>query len=145
MTQSIWGAQEARQFQSFNDFWILAIYRNYSFGLKTCEMWLKWRSNRFFCRKNLNKSPNGWGLCPSVIRLSCIGLFSTGFKLDNFWAKGIYFWFKLPLYQLNPGCASARIHYCRQIFQAIIRAHTKRANKRCRAYMSLFSKMKTKL
>ena len=33
-------------------------------------------------------------LPPSVTRLSCNGLFSTGPKLDNFCAKNIYFWFK---------------------------------------------------
>ena len=33
------------------------------------------------------KSPNSCGLCPSVKRLSCKGLFSTGPKLDNFLQK----------------------------------------------------------
>ena len=62
------------------------------------------------------------GSDPSVTRLSCNGLFSTGPKLDSFCAKNIYFWFKPPLSYQNPGCASGRIHSCRHIFQAIIQA-----------------------
>ena len=42
LTLSKRGAQEAWQFNSFNDFRILEIYGNYSYGLKTCETWLKW-------------------------------------------------------------------------------------------------------
>ena len=34
---------------------------------------------------------------PPLTRLSCIGLCSTGPKLDNFCAKNIYFWFKSSL------------------------------------------------
>ena len=45
----------------------------------------------------LQKSPAAEGSAPSVIRLSCNGLFSTGPKLDNFCAKNIYFWFKPTL------------------------------------------------
>ena len=33
------------------------------------------------------KSPNSWGSAPSVTRFSCNGLFNTGPKLDNFYAK----------------------------------------------------------
>ena len=70
----------------------------------------------------LKNHPAAGGYAPFVTRLSCNGLFSTGPKLDNFGAKDIYFWFKLTLSQQNPGCASSRIHSCRQIFQAIIGA-----------------------
>ena len=62
------------------------------------------------------------GSALAVTRLSSNGLFSTGPKLDNFCAKNIYFWFKPPLSQQNPSCASGRIHFCRHIFQAIIQA-----------------------
>ena len=47
--------------------------------------------------KSLFNYPAARGCAPSVTRLSCNGLFSTGPKLDNFCAKNIYFWFKLPL------------------------------------------------
>ena len=76
---------------------------------------------QFFAAK-LQKSSSGCGLCPqarSVARLSCIALFSSGPKLNNFGAKK-----KKRLVQTfsqqNPGCASGRIHSCRQIFQAIV-------------------------
>ena len=75
--------------------------------------------------KKSQKSRSNWGLWPFVTRLSSNGLFSTGPKLDNFCAKNIYFWFKLPLSYRNPGCASGRIPYCRHIFQAIIQAACK--------------------
>ena len=75
-----------------------------------------------FLPQNRKNHPAAGGSVPCVTRLSCNGLFSTGPKLDNFCAK------KLPLVQVlsfsyqNPGCASGRIHCCRQIFQAIMRA-----------------------
>ena len=68
------------------------------------------------------KSPKAGGSTPSVTRLSCNSLFSTGPKLDNFCSKNIYFWSKIPLSYQNPSCASGRIHSSRQIFQAIMRA-----------------------
>ena len=43
------------------------------------------------------KSSGSWGSAPSVARLSCNGLFNMGPKLDNFYAKNIYFWFKPSL------------------------------------------------
>ena len=46
-----------------------------------------------FCLKFTN-SPSGWGLClqaPSLICLSCIGLFSTGLKLHSFCAQKFTF------------------------------------------------------
>ena len=62
------------------------------------------------------KSPAGGGSAFSVTHLSCIGLFSTGPKLDNFRAKNVYFWFKPLLSKQNPKCASGRSHFCGQIF-----------------------------
>ena len=54
-----------------------------------------------------------------MIHLSCIILFSTEYKLDNFAQKNILF-VQAPLSKQNPDSASCRIHCCRQIFQAII-------------------------
>ena len=85
------------------------------------------------------------GSGPSVTRLSSNGLFSTGPKLDNFCSKNIYFWFKPPLSYQNPGCASGCIHPADIFFKRLYRPHSKRANKRCRAYMYLFSKMNKKI
>ena len=52
----------------------------------------------------LPKLTSDWRLCPqfpSVIRLSCISLFSTGPKLDNFCAKKFHFGLiHLPLSQI---------------------------------------------
>ena len=49
-----------------------------------------------FAAKFKNR-PAAGGSAPSVTRLSSNGLFSTGPKLDNFYAKNIYFWFTPPL------------------------------------------------
>ena len=66
-----------------------------------------------FCRKIAKITQ-----APSVVRLSCIGLFSKGPNLAIFVQK------KQRLVQAsskqNPGCASGRVYSCRQIFQAII-------------------------
>ena len=78
--------------------------------------------NMLFLLQNRKNHPAAGGSAPSVTRLSCNGLFSTGPKLDNFYAKNIYFRFKPTLSKQNPSCASGRIHFYRQIFQAIIRA-----------------------
>ena len=75
-----------------------------------------------FLPQNRKNHPAAGGFAPSVTRLSCNSLFSMGPKLDNFYTKNIYFWFKPTLSQQNLGCASGRIHSCRQILQAIIRA-----------------------
>ena len=45
------------------------------------------------------KSPSSWGLCPSVTRLSCNGLFSSGPKLDSHVQKT--FTFGLSPFSLN--------------------------------------------
>ena len=75
-----------------------------------------------FLPKNCKNHAAAGGSGPSVTRLSSNGLFSTGPKLDNFFAKKINFWFKPPLSYQNPGCVSGGIHSCTQIFQAIIPA-----------------------
>ena len=85
------GAQEARHFKLFSDFWILEFSVIIDMVLKRAKCDLNGVKNRYFCRKVAKKSPSSWWLCPSVTRLSCVGLFSTGPKLDNFCAKYIYF------------------------------------------------------
>ena len=70
--------------------------------------------------KNCKNHPAAGDSVRSVTCLSCIGFFSAGPKLDNFFAKN--FWFKPPLSKQNCGCALGRIHACKQIFQGIIRA-----------------------
>ena len=50
-----------------------------------------------FLLQNSKNHPAAGGSAPPVTRLSCNGLFSMEPKLDNFCAKDIYFWFKLPL------------------------------------------------
>ena len=90
------------------------------------------------------KSPRGWELCPqspSVIRLIYIGLVVTEPTLRLFWCKKIYLLFKPPHAKKILVSASGRIHSCRQIFLAIIRAAYKQVNKRCRAYTSLLPNM----
>ena len=47
-----------------------------------------------FLPQNRKNHPAPGGYVPSVTRLSCNGWFSTVPKLDIFWAKNIYFWFK---------------------------------------------------
>ena len=88
------GAQEARQFKSFNDFWILAISVIIDMVLKRAKSDSNGLKIAIFAAKS-QKSPSSWAL--SVTRLSSNGLFSTGPKLDNFCAENIYFWFKPPL------------------------------------------------
>ena len=73
-----------------------------------------------FLPQNCKNHPAAEGSSPSETRLSSNGLFSTELKLDDFCAKNIYFWFKLPFFQQNLGCASGRIPSGRKIFQAII-------------------------
>ena len=98
--------------------------------------------NHYFCRKNY---PAAEGSAPSVTRLSCNGLFSTGLKLDNLCAKNIYFWFKpLPLSKTLVALLVA-LTPAERFFKRLYGPHMRRANKRCRAYMSLFPKMNTKL
>ena len=73
-----------------------------------------------------------------MIRLSCIGLFVTEPKLRLFWCKKFTFcssllslrksWFQL-LVAFTPAD---------RFFKRLYEQHTKRANKRCRAYTSLF-------
>ena len=53
-----------------------------------------------FLPQNRKNHPAAGGSAPSVTRLSCNVLFSTGPKLDDFCAKNIYFWLKpLPSQQ----------------------------------------------
>ena len=97
-----------------------------------------------FAAKSL-KSPAAKGSAPSETRMSCNGLISTGPKLDNFCAKNISFG-SSPL-SLRKTLVALLVAFTLldRFFKRLYGPHTKRANKRCRAYMSLFSKMNTKL
>ena len=91
LTWSIRRAEGARHLKCFNNFWVVAIYCSYWCGFKHVQMWLRWRKTATLpqkCKKitqRLEASPQ----VHSVIRLSCISLFRTGSKLDNFCAKKI--------------------------------------------------------
>ena len=99
-----------------------------------------------FLPKNRKNHPAAGGSASSVTRLSCIGLFSTGPKLDNFCAKKTYtvgsspFSFSKTLVALLLAFTPAD-----RFFKRLYGPLTKRANKSCWAYMYLFSKMNTKL
>ena len=66
--------------------------------LKLAKCDLNGDKSRYFCRKIAKNHPAAGGSAPSATRLSCVGLFSTGPKLDNLCAKYIYFWFKPPFF-----------------------------------------------
>ena len=71
------GTEEARQFNSFNDFWILAIYCSYSYGFKNVRNVIEMALKLLFLPQNHKNRPAAGGSAPqapSVIRLSCIGL-----------------------------------------------------------------------
>ena len=122
--------------------------------------------NCFFFAAKLQKSPSSWGLCShasSVIRLSCISLFSTWPELNNFCAKKFTFsssllslskilvacliafipadrFFK-RLYGLDHGHQDNILSRWPWLLSRLSRwpwLDTKRANKRCRLYTALF-------
>ena len=98
-----------------------------------------------FLPQNRKNHPAAGGSTPPVTRLTSNGLFSTGPKLDNFCAKNISFdssplSISKTLDALLIAFTSADI-----FFKRLYGPYAKRANKRCRAYVSLFSKMNTKL
>ena len=127
------GAQEARQFKSFNDFWILAIYCNYWYGFKSAKCDLNGVKIAIFAAK-LQKSPSSC-LLENVTCLRSNGLFSTGPKLDNVWAKNIYFWFKPLFFSKTLVALLVAFTPADIFFKRLYRPHAKLANKRCRAYM----------
>ena len=98
-----------------------------------------------FLPQNRKNRPAAVGSAPSVTCLSSNGLLSTGPKLDSFCAKNIPFG-SCPL-SLTQTLLALLIAFTSAdiFFKRLYRPHTKRANKRYRAYMSLFSKMNTKL
>ena len=94
-----------------------------------------------FLPKNPKNHPAAGGSAPSVTRLSCIGLYSMGPKLDNFCAKNIYLWFKPPsLLTKNPCCAFGCLPATDRFFKRLYGPPTKRANKRCRVFTSFFQR-----
>ena len=98
-----------------------------------------------FLLQNCKNPPAAGGSASSVTRLSCIGLFSTEPKLDNFLQRNIYFWFK-PL-SLSKTPISLRVAFtpANRFFKRLYGPHTKQANKRCRGYTSLFLKDEYKI
>ena len=111
--------------------------------LKRAEYDLNGVKIAIFAQNRKNHSAAG-GSAPSVTRLRRNDLFSTLPKLDNFCAKNIYFWFK-PL-SLSKTLVTLLVAFipADKFFKRLYWPHTKRANKRCWSYMSLFSKMNTK-
>ena len=139
------GAEGARQFNSFNDFLILTIYYSYSYGFKNVrkviDMTLK---SLFFAVKSEN-SLSDWRLCPPVIRLGCIGLFSTGPKLNNFWEKNFAVGSRsLPHSKILVELLLVAFTAADRFFKRFFEPRTKRVEKHCRPYASLFSDMNTK-
>ena len=98
-----------------------------------------------FLLQNRKNRPAAGGSATSVTRLSSNGLFGTGPKLDSFCAKNIPFGSR-PL-SLSKTLLALLIAFtpADRLFKRLYRPHAKRANKRYRAYMSLFTKMNTKL
>ena len=87
-------AEAARQFNSFNDFWIFAFYCSSSYGFKNVRNVIEMALKLVFLPQTHKNCPAAGGSVPpgpSVIRLSCISLFSTGPKLENFCAKKFCF------------------------------------------------------
>ena len=75
---------------------------SYSHGFKNVRKVIDMALKLLFFAAKSKKSLSGWRLSPQTplgIRLSSIGLFTTGTKLHNFCAKKFYYWFKLPLLQ----------------------------------------------
>ena len=93
------GTAGARQFNSFNV--LILNFRN----LLSLFMWLQKRAKSYWngvkiaivCGKTIKQESGGSALqALSVIRLSCISLFSMGPELDNLCAKIFYFCFQPP-------------------------------------------------
>ena len=97
-----------------------------------------------FLPKNCKNHPAAGGSALSVIRLSCNGLFNTGPKLGNVCAKNIYFWFKPLSLSKTLVALLVAITPADRFFKRLYGPHTKRANKRYRAYVCLFSMINTK-
>ena len=98
-----------------------------------------------FLPQNRKNHPAAGGFAPSVTRLSCNGLFSMGPKLDNFYAKTVTFGSSPPSLSKTLLALLVALIPADRFYKRLYEPHTKRANKRFRAYMSLFLKMNTKL
>ena len=97
-----------------------------------------------FLPKNCKNHPAAGGCAPSVTRLNCKGLFSTGPKLDHFCAKKHLLLVQAPLSKTLVALLIA-ITSADRFFKPLYGPHTKRANERCRAYMCLFFKDEYKM
>ena len=79
-------------------------------------------------------------LCPSVICLGCIGLFSTGPKLNNFWEKTFAVGSSsLPHSKILVELLLVTFTAADWFFKQFFEPRTKRVKKHCRPYASLFS------
>ena len=89
--------KRARQFNSFNDFWILAIYCNNSYGFKNVRNVIEMALKSLFLPQNDKSHPAAGGSAPRPLcdTLELHRFVQHGSKLDHFPTK-IYFWFKLP-------------------------------------------------
>ena len=142
------GAVGATQFNFFNDFWFLAMYCSCSYTFENVQTVIELALKLLFLEQNYKNCPAVGGStnqAPYGKPLSCISLFSTMHKLDNFHAKKFYFWFKRPLFSQNPGCASGRIRCCRHIFQAIAFAGYETSSETLSALFVFFSDINAKL
>ena len=91
----------ARQFNFFSDVWISAIYLSCSYGFKNVRNVIEMALKLLFLPQNHKTCPAAEGSAAppppppppppglSVICLSCIILFSTGSKLENFMQKNL--------------------------------------------------------
>ena len=105
-----------------------------------------WHKNLNFLPQNhKNHSATGGSApqAPSVIRLSYIDLFSTGPKLDNFWAKKFTYGLSFLPLSKNLVALLAAFAASKRFFKRFFEPHTKRAKKRCRPDASLFLDMNT--
>ena len=132
----------ANQFNSFNDFWILAIYCCYLYGFKNVRNVIEMALKLLFLSQNYKNRPAAGDSDPRplfVTHLSGISLFSTGPKLENFWAKNFAFGSNpLPLSKIQVALLVA-FTAADRFFERLCGPHTKGAKKRCGPYASLFS------
>ena len=107
-------------------------------------MQLKLHKNRFFVPKNHKNHP-ARPQASSVICLSYINLLSTGPKLDIFVQKKKTFCSSFLSTSKILVTLLVALAPAGRFFKPLYGPHTKRANKYCRAYTSLFSNMNTRL
>ena len=112
-------AEKPRQFISFNDLWILAIYCNYLHGFKNVRNVTKMALKLLFLLQNYPAAGGFASKTPLLYAWVASGCSARGQNLDNLCAPKFTFGSALSL--LAKSClTTGRIHCCRQIFQAIV-------------------------